>query len=106
MSTHIPQFNADRGEMDFAYRLGKIYYQGSTYGAPGGAACGGDGASIVPRDFHRARYYFRIARQVWPRDPPTPGNRTVHPRKTSPFKLDTLPWQLGTSDGCTSVARE
>ena len=41
----MPQFNADRGEMDFAYRLGKIYYQGSIYGAPGGAASGGDGAS-------------------------------------------------------------
>ncbi|EJF57566.1 HCP-like protein [Dichomitus squalens LYAD-421 SS1] len=66
-------FNADRGETDFAYRLGKIYYQGSIYGAPGGAASGGDGASIVPRDFHRARYYFlRIARQVWPRDPANP----------------------------------
>ena len=46
-STNIPQFNADRGEMDFAYRLGKIYYQGSIYGAPGGAASGGDGASIM-----------------------------------------------------------
>ncbi|KAH9941922.1 HCP-like protein [Amylocystis lapponica] len=63
-------FNADRGETDFAYRLGKIYYTGSIYAAPGGIASGGDGASSVPRDFHRARYYFlRIARQVWARDP-------------------------------------
>ncbi|KAI0665661.1 HCP-like protein [Trametes maxima] len=66
-------FNADRGEIDFAYRLGKIFYQGSIYGAPGGVASGGDGASAIPRDFHRARYYFlRIARQVWPRDPANP----------------------------------
>ncbi|GBE81290.1 HCP-like protein [Sparassis crispa] len=63
-------FNADRGETDFAYRLGKIFYQGSIYAAPGGVASGGDGASRVPRDLQRARYYFHlIARQVWPRDP-------------------------------------
>ncbi|KAI0918983.1 hypothetical protein AcV5_002018 [Taiwanofungus camphoratus] len=66
-------FNADRGEIDFAYRLGKIFYQGSVYALPGGIASGGDGASSVPRDFARARYYFlRIARQVWPRDPANP----------------------------------
>lgn len=64
------QFNADRGETDFAFRLGKIFYQGSIYGLPGGIASGGEGASAIPRDFARARYYFlRIARQVWPRDP-------------------------------------
>ena len=86
-STNIPQFNADRGEMDFAYRLGKIYYQGSIYGAPGGAASGGDGASIVPRDFHRARYYFlRIARQVWPRDPPNPRQPDRPPKEDIPIQ--------------------
>ncbi|EPT02547.1 hypothetical protein FOMPIDRAFT_1143800 [Fomitopsis schrenkii] len=71
-------FNADRGETDFAFRLGKIFYQGSIYGLPGGIASGGEGASAIPRDFARARYYFlRIARQVWPRDPvrePSPAN--------------------------------
>ncbi|KAH9833995.1 HCP-like protein [Rhodofomes roseus] len=62
-------FNADRGETDFAFRLGKIFYQGSIYGLPGGTSSGGEGASAIPRDFARARYYFlRIARQVWPRD--------------------------------------
>lgn len=72
------QFNADRGEVDFAYRLGKIFYQGSIYGGYGGVASGGDGASRVPRDFHLARQYFlRIARQIWPRDPPNP--RTQQP---------------------------
>ncbi|CAL1711319.1 unnamed protein product [Somion occarium] len=66
-------FNADRGEVDFAFRLGKIFYQGSIYGSPGGIASGGDGASPVPRDFHRARHYFLgIARQVWPADPANP----------------------------------
>ncbi|KAH9856024.1 HCP-like protein [Lenzites betulinus] len=66
-------FNADRGEIDYAYRLGRIFYQGSIYASPGGVASGGDGASAIGRDFHRARYYFtRIARQVWPRDPANP----------------------------------
>ncbi|KAF8270495.1 hypothetical protein EI94DRAFT_775294 [Lactarius quietus] len=60
-------FNADRGETDFAFRLGKIFYHGSIYNAPGGIASGGEGVGRVPRDFERARYYFEsIARQVWP----------------------------------------
>lgn len=63
------QFNADRGETDFAFRLGKIFYHGSIYNAPGGIASGGEGVGRVPRDFERARYYFEsIARQVWPSD--------------------------------------
>ncbi|KAH8087852.1 HCP-like protein [Cristinia sonorae] len=66
-------FNADRGEQDFAYRLGKIFYQGSIYAAPGGISSGGDGSSSIPRDFHKARHYFlRIARQIWPSDPVDP----------------------------------
>ena len=79
------QFNADRGEVDFAYRLGKIYYQGSIYGAPGGIASGGDGASAIPRDFHRARYYFlRIAQQIWPRDPANPRQPDRPPKGEAP----------------------
>jgi SEL1 protein len=63
------QFNADRGETDFAFRLGKIFYHGSIYHAPGGMASGGEGVGRVPRDFERALYYFEsIARQVWPND--------------------------------------
>ena len=63
------QFNADRGETDFAFRLGKIFYHGSIYNAPGGIASGGEGVGRVPRDLERARYYFEsIARQVWPSD--------------------------------------
>ncbi|THH20211.1 hypothetical protein EUX98_g8629 [Antrodiella citrinella] len=66
-------FNADRGEQDFAYRLGKIFYHGSIYTHHGGIASGGDGAADVTRDFHRARHYFlRIARQIWPTDPNDP----------------------------------
>ncbi|KAI0272118.1 hypothetical protein BGY98DRAFT_1002630 [Russula aff. rugulosa BPL654] len=62
-------FNADRGETDFAFRLGKIFYHGSIYHATGGIASGGEGVGRVPRDFERARYYFEsIARQVWPSD--------------------------------------
>ncbi|KIJ51304.1 hypothetical protein M422DRAFT_223812 [Sphaerobolus stellatus SS14] len=60
------QFNADRGEIEFAYRLGKIYYQGSVYPSPGGVASGAEGVGAVPRDYHRARAYFtQIARQLW-----------------------------------------
>jgi SEL1 protein len=71
----VQQFNADRGETDFAYRLGKIFYQGSIYASAGGIASGSEGVGSVPRDFQRARYYFsRIARQVWPRDPTNPLN--------------------------------
>ncbi|KAF8583800.1 HCP-like protein [Ramaria rubella] len=61
------QFNADRGEIEFAYRLGKIYYQGSVYPSIGGIASGAEGIGAVPRDYHRARSYFlRIARLLWP----------------------------------------
>ncbi|EPQ55072.1 HCP-like protein [Gloeophyllum trabeum ATCC 11539] len=74
-------FNADRGETDFAYRLGKIFYQGSLYASFGGIASGSEGVGAVPRDFARARYYFlRIARQVWPRDPANPGQSTAGSR--------------------------
>ncbi|KAF8908028.1 hypothetical protein CPB85DRAFT_1310505 [Mucidula mucida] len=66
-------FNADRGETDFAYRLGKIYYQGSIYASPGGIASGSEGVGAVPRDYVRAKHYFdQIVRQVWPRDSPNP----------------------------------
>ncbi|KAJ8462403.1 hypothetical protein ONZ45_g17949 [Pleurotus djamor] len=78
-------FNADRGETDFAYRLGKIFYQGSIYGGQGGIASGSDGVGAIPRDFARARYYFlRIARQVWPRDPPNPAHYQPAPVKEGP----------------------
>ncbi|KAI0365575.1 HCP-like protein [Pilatotrama ljubarskyi] len=81
-------FNADRGEIDFAYRLGKIFYQGSIYGAHGGIASGGDGASAIPRDFHRARHYFlRIARQVWPRDPANPRQPHVSTKEEGPAQI-------------------
>ncbi|KAJ2925130.1 hypothetical protein H1R20_g11954, partial [Candolleomyces eurysporus] len=64
-------FNADRGEIDFAYRLGKIFYQGSIYASPGGIASGSEGVGAIPRNFKLARHYFTtITRQVWPHDPP------------------------------------
>lgn len=65
------QFNADRGETDFAYRLGKIHYQGSLYQSAGGIASGSEGVGLLHRDYERAMGYFLyIARQVWPSDPP------------------------------------
>ncbi|KAF9565588.1 HCP-like protein [Agrocybe pediades] len=66
-------FNAERGEIDFAYRLGKIFYQGSIYASPGGIASGSEGVGAIPRNFKQARRYFLlIAREVWPHDPPNP----------------------------------
>ncbi|KAH9956533.1 hypothetical protein BC827DRAFT_1261800 [Russula dissimulans] len=67
---YINSVNADRGETDFAFRLGKIFYHGSIYNAPGGIASGGEGVGRVPRNLERARYYFEsITRKVWPSDP-------------------------------------
>lgn len=64
-------FNADRGETDFSFRLGKIFYQGSIYSHPGGIANGGDGIGALPRNCQLAfQYFLRIARMVWPIDNP------------------------------------
>ncbi|KAF8967950.1 hypothetical protein BDZ97DRAFT_1802104 [Flammula alnicola] len=64
-------FNAERGEIEFAFRLGKIFYQGSIYASPGGISSGSEGVGAIPRNFKSARRYFLlIARQVWPHDPP------------------------------------
>ncbi|KAG6889928.1 hypothetical protein C0992_003523, partial [Termitomyces sp. T32_za158] len=75
-------FNADRGETDFAYRLGKIFYQGSIYGSPGGIASGSEGVGAVPRNYGFARHYFlQIARQIWPRDPQNPlAHKSLPPK--------------------------
>lgn len=81
-------FNADRGEIDFAYRLGKIFYQGSIYASSGGIASGSEGVGAVPRNYAYARHYFmQIARQVWPRDPPNPLQH-----KTVPVKDENAPF--------------
>jgi SEL1 protein len=83
------QFNADRREIEFAYRLGKIFYQGSIYSSRGGIASGSEGVGAVPRDFERARHYFLlIARLVWPRDPINPLQYTP---STTPPKDDNAP---------------
>ncbi|KAE9408748.1 HCP-like protein [Gymnopus androsaceus JB14] len=82
-------FNADRGETDFALRLGKIYYQGSIYASPGGVASGSEGVGAIPRNFAHARHYFeQIARQVWPRDPVNPLQHQV----TAPSRDENLPF--------------
>ncbi|KAJ7106038.1 hypothetical protein C8R43DRAFT_1165340 [Mycena crocata] len=75
-------FNADRREIEFAYRLGKIFYQGSIYSSRGGVGSGSEGVGAVPRDYERARHYFLlIARLVWPRDPINPLQYTPTPLK-------------------------
>ncbi|KAG8898720.1 ERAD-associated protein [Tulasnella sp. 408] len=61
------QYHADRGGVEYSYRIGKIYYHGSIYWAPGGAASGAEGVGFVGRDFARARMYFvSVTRLVWP----------------------------------------
>lgn len=64
--------------MDFAYKLGKIFYQGSIYAGSGGINSGSEGVGRIGQDFNLARSYFlRIARQVWPRDPFNPLQHNV-----------------------------
>jgi SEL1 protein len=59
--------------MDFAFKLGKIYYQGSLYPSAGGTASGAEGVGRVPRNFPEARrYLLRVARAAWPHDPANP----------------------------------
>lgn len=66
-------FSADRGDQDFALRLGKVFYHGSLYAARGGIASGSEGVGAVPRDYARARFYFlSVARELWPKDPQNP----------------------------------
>ncbi|KAG7091020.1 hypothetical protein E1B28_010081 [Marasmius oreades] len=84
-------FNAERGEMDFAFRLGKIYYQGSIYASPGGIASGSEGVGAIPRDYGYAKHYFeQIARLVWPRDPANPLQHKTSP----PVKEEGVPFGL------------
>lgn len=60
-------FHADRGDATFMFRIGRIYYQGFN---PIGANGGFGGTENGGRDFARAlRWFTRIARTVWPRDP-------------------------------------
>ncbi|TFL07178.1 hypothetical protein BDV98DRAFT_557395 [Pterulicium gracile] len=75
-------FNANRGEDDFAWRLGKIFYQGSIYPAPGGIASGSEGVAAVKQDYALARYYFdKVVRKHWSKEPATPGSWTPPPLK-------------------------
>ncbi|KAF9517964.1 hypothetical protein BS47DRAFT_1359232 [Hydnum rufescens UP504] len=73
------QFHADREEVEYAFRLGKIYYQGSIYSPPGGIASGAEGVGALPHDFMRAKFYFlKIARHVWPPQPLNSPKRNIH----------------------------
>ena len=61
------QFHADRGDATFMFRIGRIYYQGFN---PIGSNGGFGGTDNGGRDFARAlRWFTRIARSLWPRDP-------------------------------------
>lgn len=61
------QFHADRGDPNFMFRIGRIFYNGYN---PIGSKNGGGSLETSGRDFKKARSWFmRIARSVWPRDP-------------------------------------
>lgn len=81
-------FHAERGDAEYMFRLGRLYYQGFGAGGLGGvrnlprgrlsvAVNGGVGAAKVPgvndglwdggRDFHRAsRWFLKLAKLYWP----------------------------------------
>ncbi|CAG7854812.1 SubName: Full=Related to Sel-1 homolog {ECO:0000313/EMBL:CCA68700.1} [Serendipita indica DSM 11827] len=70
------RFHADRGDIEAAYRLGKIYYHGGMYVTPGGISAGVEGIATVQKDFVQSRsYFFKVARKVWPRDNPANVNQ-------------------------------
>lgn len=69
-------FHADRGDAAFMFRIGRIYYQGFNPIGPNG---GFGGSETGGRDFARAlRWFMRIARAVWPRDPIAAYTSSAH----------------------------
>ena len=89
-------FHAERGDPTFMYRLGRLYYQG--FGGGGAGGCRGgtgrletsyarleDGLSEGGRDFNRAsKWFMRVAKSVWPKDPPKEEIKTSGSQNTSP----------------------
>ncbi|GAA6051264.1 hypothetical protein JCM3770_006785 [Rhodotorula araucariae] len=75
-------FHAERGDAEYMYRLGRLYYQGFGAGGHGGprgakrgalvpAAAGApaDGLWDGGRDFaHASKWFLRLAKKVWPGD--------------------------------------
>lgn len=92
------EFHASRGDPSFMFRLGRIYYQG--FGTPGDGIT--DFGVTGGRDFAKAlKWFLRIARAVWPRDPEaatgggspaalrqTPAVGTYDPAKDPKMKVD------------------
>jgi SEL1 protein len=81
------QFHADRGDSGFMFRIGRIYYQGFNPLNPEGGSTLENGG----RDFARAlRWFMRIARTVWPRDPllayTNPASTPGKPAPTGPAR--------------------
>lgn len=108
-------FHADKGDPEYMYRLGRLYYQGFGAGGLGGvrglprgrlvpagarasAAAGGgpsvgggsgaDGLWDGGRDFHRAsKWFLRLAKKVWPSD----GREATTDPKARPGRLGEPP---------------
>ncbi|MBW0464846.1 hypothetical protein O181_004561 [Austropuccinia psidii MF-1] len=69
------QFHAERGDASFMFRLGRIYYQG--FGTVGDNIQ--DFALTNGRNYLKALKWFnRIARTVWPRDPEAATSPSGH----------------------------
>ncbi|GAA5897484.1 hypothetical protein JCM8208_003284 [Rhodotorula glutinis] len=108
-------FHADKGDPEYMYRLGRLYYQGfgagglggvrglprgrlvpagapaaaSAGGGPSGGGGGGaDGLWDGGRDFHRAsKWFLRLAKKVWPSD----GRDATTDPKARPGRLGEPP---------------
>lgn len=72
------QYNAERGDISYLYRVGRIFYHGSIYSVPGGMSSPSPSPPSSPLspiqirvNFPLAHQYFlRIARNLYPVDNP------------------------------------
>ncbi|KAH8926050.1 HCP-like protein [Atractiella rhizophila] len=78
------RFHADRGEALFMFRLARLYYHGFGAGLFEVDGRVGDGG----RDFRRAmKWFLKLARAVWPRDPP---EATSPPAQNGKYSLKVI----------------
>ncbi|KAM0753405.1 HCP-like protein [Meredithblackwellia eburnea MCA 4105] len=103
-------FHAEKGDTNFMFRLGRLYYQGFGGGGTGGVRGGRgrlnvalpglqDGLWDGGRDFNRAsKWFLRVARGVWPKDV---KEAVTHPTLPPPKKGD--PPRIGYYDPAKDV---
>ncbi|GAA96960.1 uncharacterized protein L969DRAFT_96851 [Mixia osmundae IAM 14324] len=82
-------FHADRHDAGYMFRLGRIYYNGFGGGVVAQLERGEGHDDPGGRDFARAlRWFERLARSVWPRDPP--GVVTLTPQQPGQSQQATI----------------